>query len=79
MVFLIVVQFFGDKNSKNRANGSFFITFAEKIVEIMLIVNIKELVGIEEQGRLLQRGKEMAESGRIKNAFLYVKGKRIAD
>ena len=45
----------------------------------MLIVNIKELVGIEEQGRLLKRGKEMAETGRIKNAFLLIKGKRIAD
>ena len=45
----------------------------------MLIVNIKELVGIEEQGRLLKRGKEMAESGRIKDAFLYIKGKRIED
>jgi len=45
----------------------------------MLIVNIKELVGIEEQGRLLKRGKEMAETGRIKDAFLYVKGKKIED
>ena len=45
----------------------------------MLIVNIKELVGIEEQGRLLKRGAEMAETGRIKNAFLYIKGKKIAD
>ena len=45
----------------------------------MLIVNIKELVGIEEQGRLLKRGKEMSETGRIKNAFLYIKGKRIED
>ena len=45
----------------------------------MLIVNIKELVGIEEQGRLLKRGKEMAEMGRIKNAFLYIKGKKIED
>jgi imidazolonepropionase len=45
----------------------------------MLIVNIKELVGIEEQGRLLKRGKEMAETGRIKNAFLYFKGKKIED
>ena len=45
----------------------------------MLIVNIKELVGIEEQGRLLKRGKEMAEAGRIKNAFLLIKGKKIAD
>ena len=45
----------------------------------MLIVNIRELVGIEEQGRLLKRGKEMAETGRIKNAFLYIKGKKIED
>ena len=45
----------------------------------MLIVNIQELVGIEEQGRLLKRGKEMAETGRIKNAFLLIKGKKIAD
>jgi imidazolonepropionase len=78
MVFLIVVQFFGYKNNKNRANGSFFLNFAENY-RIMLIVNIKELVGIEEQGRLLKRGKEMAETGRIKNAFLLIKGKRIAD
>ena len=46
---------------------------------IMLIVNIKELVGIEEKGRLLKRGREMAETGRIKNAFLLIKGKKIAD
>ncbi|MBR4562062.1 MAG: imidazolonepropionase [Bacteroidales bacterium] len=45
----------------------------------MLIVNIKELVGIEEQGRLLKRGAEMAETGRIKNAFLLIKGKKIVD
>lgn len=45
----------------------------------MLIVNIKELVGIEEKGRQLKRGKEMAETGRIKNAFLYNKGKKIMD
>ena len=45
----------------------------------MLIVNIKELVGIEEQGRLLKRGKEMSETGRIKDAFLYIKGKKIED
>ena len=45
----------------------------------MLIVNIKELVGIEEQGRLLKRGTEMAEMGRLKDAFLLIKGKKIAD
>ena len=45
----------------------------------MLIVNIKELVGIEEKGLLLKRGPEMAETGRIKDAFLLIKGKKIAD
>ena len=45
----------------------------------MLIVNIKELVGIEEKGLLLKRGNEMAETGRIKDAFLLIKGKKIAD
>lgn len=45
----------------------------------MLIVNIKELVGIEEKGRQLKRGKEMSETGRIRNAFLYIKGKKIVD
>ena len=45
----------------------------------MLIVNIKELVGIEEKGLLLKRGAEMAETGRIQNAFLLIKGKKIAD
>ena len=50
-----------------------------QIHAIMLIVNIKELVGIEEKGLQLKRGKEMAETGRIKNAFLLIKGKKIAD
>ena len=45
----------------------------------MLIVNIKELVGIDETGRLMKRGTEMSETGRIKNAFLLTKGKKIAD
>ena len=45
----------------------------------MLLININELVGIEEQGRLLKRGSEMAETGRIKNAFLLIKGRKIAD
>ena len=57
----------------------FFSLFLQKIQIIMLIVNIKELVGIEEQGRLLKRGKEMSETGRIKDAFLYIKGKKIED
>ena len=56
-----------------------FSVFLPKIVKNMLIVNIKELVGIEEQGRLLKRGAEMAETGRIKDAFLLIKGKKIAD
>ena len=45
----------------------------------MLIVNIKELVGIEEEGRLLKRGSEMATTGRLRNAFVYIKGKKIVD
>ena len=45
----------------------------------MLIVNIQELVGIEEEGKLLKRGAEMSEAGRIKNAFLLTKGKKIVD
>lgn len=45
----------------------------------MLIVNIQELVGVEEQGCLLKSGSEMDSTGRIRNAFLYIKGKKIAD
>ena len=45
----------------------------------MLLVNIKELVGIEEKSRLMKRGAEMSEIGRIKNAFLLTKGKKIVD
>ena len=45
----------------------------------MLLVNIKELVGIEEEGRLMKCGAEMSEIGRIKNAFLLIKGKKIVD
>ncbi len=45
----------------------------------MLIANIKELVGIEEDGKLLKRGAEMSQTGRLKNAFLLTKGKKIAD
>ena len=56
-----------------------FSVFLPKIMKNMLIVNIKELVGIEEQGRQLKRGAEMAETGRVKDAFLLIKGKRIAD
>ena len=43
----------------------------------MLIVNIKELVGIEEQGRLLKRGPEMAETGRSKDAYIVRAGKKM--
>lgn len=45
----------------------------------MLLVNIKELVGIEEEGRLMKCGAEMSEIGRIKNAFLLTRGKKIVD
>lgn len=45
----------------------------------MLLVNIKELVGIEEEGLLLKKGSEMSATGRIEHAFLLTKGKRIVD
>ena len=45
----------------------------------MLLVNIKELVGIEEEGLLLKRGAQMSVTGRLKNAFLLTKGKKIVD
>lgn len=45
----------------------------------MLIVNIEELVGVEEKNTLLKRGVEMSEMGRIRNAFLLTRGKRIVD
>ena len=45
----------------------------------MLLVNIKELVGIEEEGRLMKCGAKMSQIGRIKNAFLLTKGKKIVD
>ena len=45
----------------------------------MLLVNIKELVGIEEEGLLLKKGAGMAVTGRVKNAFLLTRGKKIVD
>ena len=45
----------------------------------MLIINIKELVGIVEDGSLMKAGAAMSEVNRIENAFLYIKGKKIAD
>lgn len=45
----------------------------------MLIINIKQLCGIVEDGQLLKKGAEMSELKRIDNAFLYIKGKKIAD
>ena len=78
MYFLIVFRFFGAKIAKI-VQMAFFSVFLQKNSFTMLIVNIKELVGIEEKGLLLKRGKEMAETGRIKNAFLYIRGKKIED
>ena len=45
----------------------------------MLIINIKELVGIVEDGSLMKAGVAMSEVNRIENAFLYIKGKKIVD
>jgi len=45
----------------------------------MLIINIKELTGIDEKKRLLKSGAEMSETKSIKNAFIYIKGSKIED
>ena len=45
----------------------------------MLLVNIGELIGIEEKGLLMKKGKEMSKTGRVKNAFLLTRGKKIVD
>ena len=45
----------------------------------MLITNIKELCGIVEDGSLMKAGAAMSEVGRKKNAYLYIKGSKIAD
>lgn len=45
----------------------------------MLITNIKELCGVLEDGSLMKSGAGMSELGRIKNAYLYIKGSKIAD
>jgi len=46
---------------------------------MLLLHSIKELVGIEEDGRLLLRGNEMSEVQTIKDAFLLIEGDKIAD
>ena len=45
----------------------------------MLIVNIKELCGIVEDGSLWKAGSAMSEVKRLKNAYLLIKGSKIAD
>ena len=45
----------------------------------MLITNIKELCGIVEDGRLWKAGSAMSDVKRIKDAYLYIKGSKIAD
>ena len=44
-----------------------------------LLHSIKELIGIEEGGRLLLRGKEMSDMQTIHEAFLLIEGDKIAD
>lgn len=46
---------------------------------MLLLHSIKELIGIEEKGRLLLRGKEMGEVQTIHEAFLLIEGDKIAD
>ena len=45
----------------------------------MLINNIKELCGIVEDGSLWKAGSAMSDVKRIKNAYLLIKGSKIAD
>ena len=45
----------------------------------MLIKNIKELCGIVEDGILWKAGSAMSDVKRIKNAYLLIKGSKIAD
>lgn len=44
----------------------------------MLITNIKELIGINEAGVSHLRGKQMADTGRIADAWLRIEGNRVA-
>lgn len=44
-----------------------------------IIRNIKELVGIDNEARLLLKGKEMAELQTIKDAYLIINGETIED
>lgn len=46
---------------------------------MLLIKNIKELVGILSEETLLLKGKEMSSLNRIKNAFLIIKDDKIFD
>ena len=46
---------------------------------MLLLHSIRELIGIEENGRLLLRGKEMSEVQTIRDAFLLIEGDKIAD
>ena len=45
----------------------------------MLIINIKELCGIVENGIVWKAGSAMSDVKRIKNAYLLIKGSKIAD
>jgi len=44
-----------------------------------LIKNIKELIGIQEEGKLLLKGKEMAQLNTIQDAWLLINGENIED
>ncbi|MDY0078393.1 MAG: imidazolonepropionase [Bacteroidales bacterium] len=46
---------------------------------MLLLHSIKELIGIEEDGRLLLRGKEMSKVQTIREAFLLIEGDKITD
>ncbi|MDA3942377.1 MAG: imidazolonepropionase [Bacteroidetes bacterium] len=46
---------------------------------MLLVRSIKELIGIEEDGRFILRGSAMSEVRSITDAFLLIEGDRIAD
>ncbi|MBU1010179.1 MAG: imidazolonepropionase [Bacteroidetes bacterium] len=45
----------------------------------ILIVNIKELIGVDESGRLAARGREMGEPGLLHDAYLLISDGKIVD
>jgi len=61
-------------------NTCYFDLFCTKFNKMKtLIKDIKELIGIHEEGKLLVKGKEMAQLNTIKDAWLLIEGEKIID